>query len=119
MTFEEYMKTTPRTMASLGNTDLDITHALFGIVTESAEIVDLYKKKLAYNKPFSLEKVEDELGDLFFYISSFMHFAKLNPSDIFRKNFEKLMIRFPEGFVEEKAMNPDKISEMRVFENKE
>lgn len=115
MTFEEYMKTTPRTMASLGNPDLDIQHCLYGMITESAEIIDLYKKRLAYNKPLSMEQVEDELGDLFFYISSFMHFAKLNPSDVFRKNFEKLMIRFPEGFSEEKAINPNKVSEMEVF----
>ena len=115
MTFEEFMKTTPRTIKLLGNNEKDIQHSLYGMITELAEIIDLYKKNLAYGKSFSMEQVEDETGDLFYYLSAFIHAAKLDPARILDKNFEKLLIRFPEGFDAQKAINPDKAAEFNVF----
>lgn len=115
MTFEEYMKTTPRTLKQLGDNEKDIQHALYGMITELAEVIDLYKKQLAYGKNFSIDQLEDETGDICFYLSAFLHAAKLDPGRIFQKNFEKLLIRFPEGFEATKAINPNKAAEMNVF----
>ena len=115
MTFEEFMKTTPRTIKLLGDNEKDIQHSLYGMLTELAEVIDLYKKKLAYGKNFSIEQLEDETGDLFYYLSAFIHAAKLDPSRILDKNFEKLLIRFPDGFDAQKAINPNKAAEMTVF----
>lgn len=117
MTFEDYMKTTPRTMVSLGTNEKDIQHCLYGMITELAEIVDLYKKDMAYGKKFPVERLEDETGDLLFYLSNFIQYAKLDVGRICDKNFEKLLIRFPEGFESEKAISPNKVEEMKVFNN--
>jgi NTP pyrophosphatase (non-canonical NTP hydrolase) len=115
MTFEEFMKTTPRTIKLLGDNEKDIQHSLYGMITELAEVIDLYKKNLAYGKNFSIEQLEDETGDLFYYLSSFLHAAKLDPSRVMQKNFEKLLVRFPEGFEANKAINPNKAAEFNVF----
>lgn len=115
MELKEYMIQSQRTMNSLENNDLDTQHALLGMLTEVAEIADLYKKKLAYNKLFSREQLTDELGDLMFYVSAFCNFAKLDMSEVLEKNIQKLKVRYPDGFDSDRAISPNKAEESIVF----
>jgi NTP pyrophosphatase (non-canonical NTP hydrolase) len=115
MTFEEFSTKTSRTMADLHDTEKNINHTLFGMVTELGEITDLFKKKMAYGKLFSQEQLMDETGDLLFYLSEFIRFNKMDISVILQKNCDKLKIRFPEKFDSERAISPDKDTEMEIF----
>jgi NTP pyrophosphatase (non-canonical NTP hydrolase) len=45
-----------------------ILHAILGIASESGEIVDVYKKQFAYGKPMDLINLDEEFGDLLWYI---------------------------------------------------
>lgn len=118
MTFEEYINTVPqRTVKRLDTESDDRMHAILGIVTESAEIADLYKKKLAYMKDFPKSKLIDELGDLFFYVGYLIKLEGIDPIDIFNGNYNKLKVRYPEGFDSAKAINPNKDLESKVFNN--
>jgi len=117
MTFEEFSTMTSRTMADLHDTEKNVNHALFGMVTELGEITDLFKKKLAYNKYFSQEQLIDETGDLLFYLSEFIRFNKMDIGVILQKNCDKLRVRFPDKFDSARAISPDKNEEMKVFNN--
>ncbi len=115
MELKEYMIQSQRTVNPLENNDLDTQHALLGMITEVAEIADLYKKKMAYNKYFSKEQLTDELGDLMFYISAFCNAAKLDMPTVLEKNIQKLMVRYPDGFDSDRAISPNKVEVSTVF----
>lgn len=68
MNLQEYQKISQRTFPELNiNSEL---HLNLGIITECAEILDLYKKKIAYKKEIDLLKLILEFGDICFYITN-------------------------------------------------
>ena len=76
MKFAEYRKLAMRTdskinpASGLEFTDLDrIRHAVSGLVTESAELLDAYKKHIYYGKELDLVNIKEEIGDLFWYLA--------------------------------------------------
>jgi NTP pyrophosphatase (non-canonical NTP hydrolase) len=55
-----------------GELTAETSHALLGIQTETAEILDIFKKRLAYGKYTDAEfkaALEDEVGDLLWYVA--------------------------------------------------
>lgn len=43
-------------------------HSRLGIITELAELIDVYKKHIYYGKPLDIVHVAEECGDLFWYL---------------------------------------------------
>lgn len=43
-------------------------HAAMGAVTESAELIDVFKKLIAYGRSVDLVNTDEEIGDLLWYI---------------------------------------------------
>jgi NTP pyrophosphatase (non-canonical NTP hydrolase) len=75
-----------------------ILNAALGIAGESGEIVDLIKKFEFHGHPFDLSKLQNEIGDVLFYLN---WLAYLNGTDIescLEVNAEKLRKRYPNGF---------------------
>lgn len=70
MTISEYREATKRTLPDLGSLEKNIQHMEMGIITEIGEIVDPFKKKLAYGKPIDLVNVGEEIADLSWYVSN-------------------------------------------------
>lgn len=68
-TFDQYRKAAMRTCPSLGRKEVDMLHMKYGVITELGEIVDIFKKNLAYNKPIDVIHLKEELGDLFWYLA--------------------------------------------------
>lgn len=68
MNLTEYQKQAKRTCPSLGNEKLDLVHMRLGMVTEIAEIADIFKKHIAYKKPIDFVHLKEEIGDVFWYI---------------------------------------------------
>lgn len=68
MTLTEFKKKSQRTLPRLATVEDDIKHMLAGVITEYAEILDLYKKELAYKKEIDTGHLQEELGDLMFYL---------------------------------------------------
>ena len=68
MKFEQYIKESKRTMNDKGF-ELNVYHACLGIITESAEIVDTVKKHVYYDKELDLNNINEEIGDLLWYIA--------------------------------------------------
>lgn len=78
MKINDYVQWTENTCASLETTKLDTIHMLFGISTEIGELTDVFKKHMAYNREIDWVNVEEEIGDLMFYIASFARIVGIN-----------------------------------------
>ena len=78
MNLTEYQKQAKRTCPSLGNEKLDLVHMRLGMVTEIAEIADIFKKHIAYKKPIDLVHLKEEIGDVFWYIVNMATFEEEN-----------------------------------------
>ena len=78
--------------------DLELLHYAFGIAGEAGELVDAVKKYFFYNQELDIENVEEELGDLLFYIQAMVNVLGLNLLDVIENNKEKLENRYPTGY---------------------
>ncbi len=76
MNYKKYQELAQRTCVDLKN-DLDnINHMASGIITELGEIMDLYKKELAYKKPLDINHLKEEIGDVIWYVANLHTFLK-------------------------------------------
>jgi NTP pyrophosphatase (non-canonical NTP hydrolase) len=113
MKTEEYFNEASRTCPSLGTevlggrdiNTIDNIHMVLGMQTEVAELSDVFKKHLAYNKPIDWVNVEEEVADAMWYIANFCRINNINFEKILQNNIDKLRKRFPDKFSEEQAIN--------------
>ena len=116
MNLEEYVQWTERTCASLGDKKIDNLHMILGIVTEAGELADIFKKNTAYRKEIDWINVQEELGDILFYMAAFCRINKLDFDRILETNINKLRVRYPEKFSEDHANNRDLQKEREILE---
>ena len=118
MTTEEYVKEAVKTNAGYYYyTDHELLHAAMGICTEAGEFMDAMKKCFAYGKVFDETNLQEELGDLMWYIALACHTLNVPLSYIMELNINKLKLRYPEKFSTEKALNRDLAAERVVLES--
>lgn len=115
---ENYVKWTGKTCAKLNTRKDDIVHMLFGMSTELGELTDIFKKSLAYGKDIDWVNVEEEIGDLMYYIASFCRINSLDLEDIILTNVNKLEERYKKGFTQEDANNRNLEKERDILEKK-
>lgn len=65
---EEYQGLALRTMADLGDINDNLLHMNVGHVTELGEMLDPFKKLLAYKKPLDMVNVGEEVADMAWYM---------------------------------------------------
>lgn len=111
----EYQEKAKRTMAELGHT-MDNIHMCLGLQTESAELSDVFKKLIAYEKPVDWVNVKEELGDLMWYVANMCSINNWDLQEIMATNIKKLEARYPEKFTTDKAVNRDLDSERKILE---
>lgn len=116
MDINYYTDWTKNTCAELNDPFLNNIHMLLGMATEIGELLDAYKKNLAYKKHLDIINVQEEIGDLMFYIASFCRFNNLNLNDIIENNIKKLETRYPEKFTQYRANNRNLEKEREVLE---
>jgi NTP pyrophosphatase (non-canonical NTP hydrolase) len=113
---KEYVEFTEQTCAKLENKQLDNLHMVLGMVTETGELADVFKKNLAYNKEMDWVNIKEEVGDLCFYIASFCRINNLDWEEILETNMKKLKSRYPEKFSQERAINRNLGAERKILE---
>jgi NTP pyrophosphatase (non-canonical NTP hydrolase) len=116
MKLQEYVDWTENTCAKLSDHRENNLHMVIGMLTEIGELADPFKKELAYSKDIDWVNVEEELGDIMFYIASFCRLNTLDLSDIILKNIEKLEARYPEKFTQYHATHRDLAKEREILE---
>lgn len=116
MKLNDYVKWTGKTCANLSSPGDDITHMLFGIITEAGELIDIFKKNMAYGKDLDWVNVNEEIGDMLYYIASFCRMNYLDLEEIIETNVKKLESRYPERFTEYHANNRNLDKEREILE---
>ncbi len=106
MTFDEYQKlalTTAHTDPQYVETLMDKTIWAMGVAGEAGEVVEKWKKIVAYKagevSDDDLAELAKELGDVVWYIAVLAHSLGLSFEDIAQRNVEKLKSRKARGVI--------------------
>lgn len=91
-------------------------HAAMGICTETGELMDALKKHLIYGKDIDKVNINEEIGDLFWYVALLADAYGFTFEDSMEKNIAKLKARYPNRFNEKDAQLRDLEKERKVLE---
>lgn len=97
---KEYQEAGAKLWLTQDTTVENLTHALFGLATETGEVIDLFKK--TWFTPDRIDnwdktRVQDELGDILYYICRIADQYSISLDDIMEANINKLKERYPNG----------------------
>ena len=95
MNSKEYTQCCKRTFSGLGDTT---EHCAYGLVTESAEIMDMLKKHKFYGREFNMVNLKEEVGDLLYYVHILLDEIDYSIEDCMEDNIKKLKLRYPDRF---------------------
>jgi len=97
MTFDEYQKQALTTAIVHTDPQMDKTICVLGIAGEAGEVVEKWKKIVAYKGGVISEEdkaeLAKELGDVVWYIAVLAHNLGLSFDDVMQRNVEKLQSR--------------------------
>jgi NTP pyrophosphatase (non-canonical NTP hydrolase) len=83
-----------------------LLHAISGIMTESGELMDAFKRNIIYGKNLDRVNLIEELGDLTWYIALALDEIDSSFAEVFEANIAKLKKRYKTGkFNETEAIN--------------
>jgi NTP pyrophosphatase (non-canonical NTP hydrolase) len=101
MTFNEYQKTALETAIFNKDPLMDKTIWAMGISGEAGEILEKWKKIVAYKDgkitSEDVEEIKKELGDVLWYVALMAHSLELDLDDVVKMNIEKLASRKARG----------------------
>lgn len=109
----KYADTIPALQPDRGDV---ILHGAIGIATEAGELLEAVIECMVEGAPLDRVNVKEELGDLFWYIAVICDAMGLRFEEIMAANIDKLKLRFPEKFSEEKAIDRDINEERKLLE---
>lgn len=82
-----------------------LENAIYGIIGEAGEIVDLVKKHKWQGHELDKEALILECGDLAWYQSLLVSALDTTLGEVYTKNIEKLKARYPSGFSKDRSIN--------------
>ncbi len=101
MTFDEYQKQALTTAISNPDPLMDKTIWAMGISGEAGEVLEKWKKIVAYKKgeisSADQTEIKKELGDVVWYIAVFANSLGLNLDEVIKLNLQKLADRKKRG----------------------
>lgn len=112
MTLNQYQREAERTMPMesdrfpLFYSATMTLHALFGLGAEVGELYGLYQK-IYQGHELDMEHAKKELGDILWMVAEFATANGWTLEDVAMTNINKLRLRYPNGFEEEKSLNRD------------
>lgn len=116
MNINEYLKQSSRTCPDLGDDLHNQLHMAIGASTETNELLDAYKKWLAYGKPLDKINIAEEIFDCMWYLINLCRMLGIDPERGLQNNIDKLRIRYPEKFTSENAINRKTEQERKILE---
>jgi len=90
---------------TLDSDSAEMLHAMFGVITEAAEIAPLLMSRTLHGDDLSTEELEAEIGDIHWYLAILYRLFGMDEGDIRQKNINKLKARFPDKFDANLALN--------------
>ena len=91
MTMRQYHNLAMRTSPRDGHDKID--NGILGLIGESGELVDVYKKWIYQSKPgtpLPTERLADELGDVIWYLAEIADGMEKNLADVICADFDRL-----------------------------
>lgn len=82
-----------------------LVNGVMGLNGESGEVIDVVKKHLFQGHELDKTKIEEELGDVMWYVAEICEALDLSLDDVLAKNINKLQKRFKNGFTKEESIN--------------
>lgn len=96
--------------------EVRLLHGAIGLATESGEILDNLKKYIYYGANLDKPNLQEELGDVLWYIALLCNELNVDMQEVMDKNIEKLKRRYGEKFSEECATSRNLKYEQQVFQ---
>lgn len=81
----------------------NLLHLALGAAGEVGELVDAIKKHVIYNKSLDVKNIDEECGDMLFFISATLAAVGLDEAGCKRRNIEKLTKRYASGYSDKAA----------------
>lgn len=103
MTPDKYVIDAMRSLREHPDHKFNLNHALHGLASETGEIADTIKKHIIYEQPLDVGNLEEEIGDLLWYVALLCYANKLSLENAMKRNIHKLMVRYPDKFTPEAA----------------
>jgi len=114
--WKDYQLLASRTDANLDTELLNQLHPLMGLVTEVGELMDVFKKYVAYGKPIDLVNIKEELGDINWYLGKFYRVLNIDQAEVLAININKLNARYKEKFSQDEALIRNLNEERAILE---
>lgn len=109
MTFDEYQKQALTTAISHPDPLMDKTIWAMGISGEAGEVIEKWKKIVAYKdgkiSDEDRQELKKELGDVVWYIAVFAHSLGLSLDEVMQLNLDKLTNRNKRGVIKGQGDN--------------
>ena len=104
LTLNDYQRMARRTAGTKRKSD-KMEEALFGLAGEVGELCDHYKKYMHQGHDLDYDHMAEEAGDVLWYLAEIADALGTTLEDIARRNIDKLLKRYPEGFDPERSRN--------------
>lgn len=123
MTPKDYIKNVLRTepkkycFGATNNITPRIEHAIFGMVTESGELMAQLKRAKIHEIELDKANLIEEMGDCMWYLALLCNELGVNFEEVWRKNIAKLKARFPEKYKQSNFLNRNFKKERKILEN--
>lgn len=92
-----------------------LIHGIVGVATEACELLELLLAGIEGTKSFDFVNLDEECGDVFWYIACCLNTIGISFDGSQRRNIAKLRKRFPNKFTEFDAINRDTDAERTVL----
>ena len=94
-----------------------LMHAILGLADESGELIGPLKKHLFYDKSLDYANLQEEAGDLAWFLNLLIHALGTSWDSVLEANIAKLEKRYPDlRFNADHAINRDKVAEKAAME---
>lgn len=104
LTLNDYQRMARRTAGTKQNYE-KMEESLFGLSGEVGELCDHYKKHKHQGHVLSYDHMAEEAGDVMRYLAEIADALGTTLEDIARRNIDKLLKRYPDGFDPERSIN--------------
>lgn len=113
--YEDALKELPLDHSPRSEQYIRIIHSIIGVISESAELAGaILKAQMVGN--FDKTNLEEEAGDVLWYLSILCDALRTNMQAVAEKNVAKLKKRFSQKFTEHSANNRNLESEREILE---
>ena len=104
----DYQRAAMRTAGEYSAPIEMIRNAVYGLNGEAGEVIDLLKKHEFQGHQLDRDRLIDELGDVLWYAALLATATGTTLEEVMRRNIDKLMKRYPDGFDKDRSINRDK-----------